>query len=261
VKFALAAQMCSTIFEFHLQTKTEAFTKKYKEKRGSMRAELKKRYLILALVGLSSFAADQVTKIWARGALRSPTARRYIDDSENGKKDSISVIEKRVEFRLSFNKGAAFGMFADAKGGRWWLIIVGILAMGLIFYLLHRPEAESKLFLVALSLVTGGAIGNLWDRIFHGAVTDFIVVWLTKSIKVTWPWPAFNIADAVLVIGVGLMMIHILITWREDHLTEEKNTSDGAKKMGDRPKKTNDSESAKQAGEAKITGDRPKKTS
>lgn len=210
-----------------------------------MRAEIKKRYVVLVLVGLASIAADQVTKIWARGALRSPETRRYVSDPEDGKKDIISVVEDRIQFRLSFNRGAAFGLFSKAKGGRWWLIIVGIAALGLVFYLLHRPESESKMFLVALSLVAGGAIGNLWDRILYGKVTDFIVVWVTPSISWTWPWPAFNIADAVLVAGVGLMMLQILLTWREPEELEEK---DPKKDPKNRSSKKEPAKSAKKDG-------------
>ncbi len=204
-----------------------------------MRPEMKKRYLILAIVGLTSFAADQATKIWARSALRSPHARRYVEDPDDGKQDRIPIIDGRFEFRLSFNPGAAFGMFADAKGGRWWLIIVGIFALGLIFYLLHRPEAESTTFITALSLVTGGAVGNLWDRILYGEVTDFIVVWVTERISWTWPWPAFNIADAALVVGVGLMMIQILFSWKdyeEAENTKGKKSDDMKDKKGKKRK-------------------------
>lgn len=174
-----------------------------------MKREILRRYLVLAAVGLSAVVADQATKIWARSALTSPEARHYVEGQE-GKKDTIVVITNRVEFRLSFNRGSAFGMFNDVEGARWWLVIVGLLALGLVFYLLHRPEGESTVFVVALSLVAGGAVGNQIDRILYGKVTDFVVVWLTDTFTWTWPWPAFNVADAVLVAGVGLMMVQII---------------------------------------------------
>ena len=174
--------------------------------------ELKSRYILLLSVALVSILADQATKVWARGALRSPEARRYrVTKKESKKKATIPVIKKRVEFRLSFNRGASFGMFNDSRGSaRWWLVITGLLALGIVAYFMHRPEADSKLFVVGLALVAGGAVGNLIDRILFGKVTDFIVVWLYKGIRWTWPWPAFNIADAVLVVGVGLIMIEII---------------------------------------------------
>ncbi len=174
--------------------------------------ELKSRYILLVSVALVSILADQATKVWARGALRSPEARRYrVTDKESKKKATIEVIEKRVQFRLSFNRGASFGMFNDSRGSaRWWLVITGLLALGIVAYFMHRPEAESRLFVVGLSLVAGGALGNLIDRILFGKVTDFIVVWLYKGIRWTWPWPAFNIADSVLVVGVSLIMIEII---------------------------------------------------
>ncbi len=188
--------------------------------------ELKARYILLLSVALLSIGADQVTKVWARGALRSPEARRYrVTDSETNKKARIPVIGKRVEFRLSFNRGASFGMFNDAEGSaRWWLVIVGLAALGIVGYFMHRPEADSRLFVTGLAFVAGGAMGNLIDRILFGKVTDFIVVWLYKGIRWTWPWPAFNVADAVLVVGVGLIMIEII---REGIRAHREGESEG----------------------------------
>ncbi len=174
--------------------------------------EAKKRYLLVGLVALVAVAADQATKIWARSVLRSPEARRMRSVGRDGKRDAIRIIPHRVEFRLSFNRGVAFGIFNDEEGSaRWWLVLVGLAALGLVAYMIHRPEGESRLFLVALGLVSGGAVGNLIDRVLYGKVTDFVQVWLFRSIKITWPWPAFNVADAVLVIGVGLIVLQMIL--------------------------------------------------
>jgi signal peptidase II len=197
-----------------------------------MRSELVKRYLLLVVIGIGCVAADQATKVWARSALKSPE-RRYVDD-DSDKKATITVIEDRLEFRLSFNRGSAFGMFNKTEGARWWLVVVGILALGLVVYLLHRPEGESTLFVVALSLVAGGAVGNLIDRILFGKVTDFVVVWLTEAFTWTWPWPAFNVADSVLVIGVGLMLVQII--YQAFHPEEEEERADQKEKPS-KPKK------------------------
>ena len=173
--------------------------------------DLKKRYLIVGLIGLGAIVLDQATKVWARHALQSPEQRR-LRTVPTHKKDAIRIIPHRVEFRLSFNRGIAFGVFNDKKGSaRWWLVLVGLGALAVVAYMVHRPEGDSRLFLTALGLVTGGAVGNLIDRILFGKVTDFIQVWVFRSIKITWPWPAFNVADAALVVGVGLIVLQMIL--------------------------------------------------
>ena len=94
--------------------------------------------------------------------------------------------------------GAA--VVALASGG-----LAALLAFALVIYYLYKTDAHHVRMQVALGLVGGGAIGNLIDRILHGRVTDFIV-WHYKHHE----WPAFNIADAALVVGVGLMAIDML---------------------------------------------------
>lgn len=152
----------------------------------------------------------------------------------DGKKTYSSVVGDRpgtrMWFILSFNPGAAFGLFNDTAGSRVFLSIIGLLALALIFYLLRRPESDSKLFVWALALVAGGAVGNLIDRIVYGVVTDFIWVWLTPSWKLVWPWPAFNIADIALVVGVGLMVPAMLFTKSE----EDEGGGDKDAKKGDK---------------------------
>lgn len=198
-----------------------------------MELTLKQRYLLMAAICTVSILADQLTKVWARGALRSPEPADYIDQAELKKKEAIRIIEHRFEFRLSFNRGSAFGMFNRTEGARWWLVVVGIGALGLIGFLLHRPEGKNLLFVVALSLVAGGAIGNLIDRIAFGKVTDFIVVWLTSAISMTYPWPAFNVADAVLVMGVSAMVVQIIYTMI--HPPPEEEEAKPSKKKSSRP--------------------------
>lgn len=172
--------------------------------------QLKQKILIVASVGLVTMAADQATKIWARGALLGPGEMNLT--AESGKRAVIPVVGSQpgVEFRLAFNKGSAFGLFSGTSGSRVFLSIIGLFALGLIFYLLKRPESDSRLFVWALAFVAGGAVGNLIDRIALGEVTDFIWVWITPSIRLVWPWPAFNIADIGLVVGVGLMIPSML---------------------------------------------------
>ena len=106
---------------------------------------------------------------------------------------------------LVHNRGAAFSFLSDAGGWqRELFIFIALAAAAWIAWLLRRHSGETR-FCLALSLILGGAIGNVIDRVIYGAVTDFLVFDLGF-----WPlnpWPAFNIADAALVVGVALMAI------------------------------------------------------
>jgi signal peptidase II len=97
---------------------------------------------------------------------------------------------------LTFNRGAAFSLFADASGWqREFFIGIAVAASALILYLLHRHRGEFLLCL-ALGLILGGALGNLWDRITLGHVVDFLDFHLAG-----YHWPAFNVADAAITCG------------------------------------------------------------
>ena len=99
------------------------------------------------------------------------------------------------------NSGAAFSFLASASGWqRWFFIGIGIFAAGFIFYLLRR-HADQTLFCFALSLVLGGAIGNVIDRLRLGHVVDFIQ-WHAAG----YYWPAFNVADSAITVGAVLMV-------------------------------------------------------
>ena len=108
------------------------------------------------------------------------------------------------DWYLTYNPGAAFSFLADAGGWqRWFFTIVAILVSGLIFHWLRNLSREETWTAVPLSLILGGAIGNVIDRLYLGAVIDFIQVWLTP----TYAWPAFNIADAAISVGIVLLII------------------------------------------------------
>jgi len=96
------------------------------------------------------------------------------------------------------NKGAAFGMFADL--GNTTFMIIASIAIGFIF--LYLIQIRNKAEYYALSLILGGAVGNLIDRIRLGKVVDFIDVYVDK-----WHWPAFNVADSALTVGICIYLI------------------------------------------------------
>ena len=102
---------------------------------------------------------------------------------------------------LLFNPGAAFSFLAQGSGWqRWFFIILGLVACVYIIYLL-RKSLSDKLLCIALSLILGGALGNVLDRIMYGAVVDFIDLHYAN-----WHWPAFNVADSAICIGAALII-------------------------------------------------------
>lgn len=104
---------------------------------------------------------------------------------------------------LSYNTGAAFSFLADAGGWQRWFFV--LLALGvsavIVFWLSRLPPAQ-RWVAVALSLVLGGAIGNVIDRLAYGHVIDFLDFFVGQ-----WHWPTFNIADSAITIGVAVLLI------------------------------------------------------
>ncbi len=123
--------------------------------------------------------------------------------------DSYTVIPGWLRIIHTENAGAAFGILAD--GNRWLRsgILIGVSALVLVFVLSalwgSRTTFTGTLGRVALGLVLGGAAGNLYDRIFRGAVTDFIEVH-----HASWSFPAFNVADSAITIGAILLLLELM---------------------------------------------------
>jgi signal peptidase II len=121
--------------------------------------------------------------------------------------ERLSVIPGWFDLILVYNKGAAFSFLAGADGWQRWLFIgIGIAAMLFILYLLLQHGSQ-RLFGLALSLILGGAIGNVIDRILHGQVVDFLLAhWNDR-----WYFPAFNVADAAITAGAVLLILDELL--------------------------------------------------
>lgn len=102
------------------------------------------------------------------------------------------------------NTGVAFGLFAShgADGGAWLLVAMGLVALAAVFLYFRLAPARNRLLLSSLALIVGGAVGNLLDRLASGAVTDFLDVYVG-----TYHWPAFNVADSAITVGIGLMIL------------------------------------------------------
>ena len=109
------------------------------------------------------------------------------------------------------NFGSAFSIINDAN---LFLMILGIFAIIFISYFLIFYTKESNLLQIAISLQLSGAFGNIVDRIRLGSVTDFIDV---------GPWPVFNIADSCISVGMFLLILHIIISWKNEKKVNEDN--------------------------------------
>ncbi len=103
---------------------------------------------------------------------------------------------------LAYNRGAAFSLLADASGWqRPVFMAVALAAVALIVWLLRRPSSN-RLFSLGLSLILGGALGNLWDRARLGYVIDFL-----DFHALGYHWPAFNVADSAITVGAALLIL------------------------------------------------------
>ncbi|MBI2304713.1 MAG: signal peptidase II [Chloroflexi bacterium] len=140
--------------------------------------------LTFFLVALVILAGDQLSKWWISSHL-------LLGES----------LPPGGPFRLTYvtNTGSAFGLFANQT---FLLILVGIMGMGVIFIMFRYSLRGEVWLLVSLGLQMGGAVGNLVDRIRLGYVVDFLDFRF---------WPAFNVADSAIVVGVGLLSLLLFL--------------------------------------------------
>lgn len=184
-----------------------------------------RRWKWFTALGLVALVLDQVTKYWANNSL--PTG-------PHGYGIAVPVIENFFDWRLSYNTGSAFSLFAGTAGARWFLTVIGIIALGAIVWMLVKAKDDQRRLAIGLGLVAGGAIGNLIDRILYGKVTDF-VVWKWYEHE----WPTFNVADAALCVGVGLLFLDMHKQAKEEKLAQKqaeasKSSGKGKGKAGKR---------------------------
>jgi signal peptidase II len=119
---------------------------------------------------------------------------------------SIAIIDGLFNLTYVRNAGAAFGLFAGSAEifRRPFLILVSILASVFIIVMMKRLAQKETGLVIGLSFILGGAIGNLIDRVIYGDVIDFLDVYWRN-----YHWPAFNIADSFITIGVGIMLYRL----------------------------------------------------
>lgn len=152
------------------------------------------RWLALAALVV---ALDQASKQWVLGSFQLM--------------ESL-VVTPFFNLVLVFNSGAAFSFLANAGGWQKWFFVVLALAISAWLVVMLRQHAKEKLMPTALALILGGAIGNVIDRLRFDAVVDFLDFHVAG-----WHWPAFNVADSAITVGVALMLLHSLLHSKENH--------------------------------------------
>ncbi|MDA3786324.1 MAG: signal peptidase II [Deltaproteobacteria bacterium] len=149
---------------------------------------MRRFYSMLSILG-GVVALDQATKWWIMESFRLHELREVIPGF----------------FNLVYlhNSGAAFSLLASAEGAwkKWFFIAVAVGALAFILVLFKQYCLKNRDYTVALGLIAGGAVGNLIDRLRFGSVVDFLDFYLAG-----YHWPAFNVADSAICIGVGLFL-------------------------------------------------------
>lgn len=155
------------------------------------------KYVLVGSVATTILVADQLSKWYIR-----ETIPLY---------QQLTVIEGFFHITHVFNTGGAFSLFAGAHDAVRLPFFVGasVVALGALIYFLRQVHEDQRLLQFALASVLGGAFGNLTDRVAFGKVTDFILVHWHQ-----YYWPAFNVADSFISIGVTLLLLQSLWTPR-----------------------------------------------
>jgi signal peptidase II len=124
-------------------------------------------------------------------------------------------------FTLLHNTGAAFSFLAGADGWqRWFFVALATVVSVVLVIWLKNLKREETWTAIAIALILGGAIGNVYDRVVHGYVVDFLHVYWQN-----WHFPAFNIADTAITIGAGMMILDI---FRKPATDGDDNRSDNS---------------------------------
>jgi signal peptidase II len=136
-------------------------------------------------------------------------ATKLLVDRTMSLHDSIPVIDNFFSLTYIRNTGAAFGIFADSHEffRVTFLVAFSLAAIGFILVMLRRLPASEKWLAVALAFILGGAVGNLIDRLIYGEVIDFLDFYWSG-----YHWPAFNVADSFITIGVLVMLFRLATT-------------------------------------------------
>ncbi|NWL79223.1 signal peptidase II [Pseudomonas taiwanensis] len=129
---------------------------------------------------------------------------KWFFETELNLYQQIVVIPDYFSWTLAYNTGAAFSFLADSSGWQRWLFaLIALVVSGVLVVWLKRLKPEETWLAIALALVLGGALGNLYDRVVLGHVVDFILVhWQNR-----WYFPAFNLADSAITVGAVMLAL------------------------------------------------------
>jgi signal peptidase II len=154
---------------------------------------MKRKYWVLFITLIWILALDQ----WTKHSIQEKLLLHHHVEVIGG---FFNLIHVR-------NPGGAFGIFGGESGGLGPLlfVLVSFIAVGIILFLFYRTREDEEILSLSFSLLLSGAIGNLIDRFRYGAVVDFLDFHISS-----FHWPAFNIADSAITIGIGLILVEIL---------------------------------------------------
>ncbi|QKX17350.1 signal peptidase II [Microbulbifer sp. YPW1] len=162
------------------------------------------RWYLLALVVI---LLDIATKVWA------------VEQFMYG--PALQIIPGLLQFTYAENYGAAFSFLADAGGWqRWFFGAVALIFSAVVIVWLKRLPAAKRWEPIALALILGGALGNLWDRVVLGYVRDFISVYYGS-----WHFPVFNVADMAISVGAAMLVIELLF-FKDNSEQSDKNSAE-----------------------------------
>ena len=154
-------------------------------------------FLLGLIFGFLILCIDQISKWWIVTEVMNPP--RYIP------------VFPYFNLVMGWNKGISFGIFDSASPPNQWLLIsLALIIVTILLIWLWR--SESRIISVALGLIIGGALGNVIDRIHYGAVADFLDFYIGD-----FHWPAFNIADSGITIGVIILVLESLFVGSENN--------------------------------------------
>jgi signal peptidase II len=157
------------------------------------------RYLILAFLTVSTVVLDQISKVQIMQNMRLH--------------ESIPVIQEFFSLTYIRNPGAAFGLLASS-GQTFRLVFFGltsVFALGLLGMIFFRLRQDDWVGQLSIAGILGGAIGNLLDRVRFGEVIDFLDFYVNG-----YHWPAFNVADAAISVGVFFLILHFALEKKEE---------------------------------------------
>ena len=162
------------------------------------------RYALLALLAGTIIAIDQVTKLSIMQSMRLH--------------ESIPIVQDFFSLTYIRNPGAAFGLLAGSSNAFRMVFfgVTSLIALALLGTILFRLPEKDWVGQLSISGVLGGAIGNLIDRLRYGEVIDFLDVYVNS-----YHWPAFNVADSAISVGVVFLIIHFAFEKKDESLLSQ----------------------------------------